>query len=157
SNKQLFNRLVFPIASGFIVALGVAAAFYYTQRPSESIETDMGKSKPLDLQGAWFFGLVYTVILLVATYSNEYLGEKGMLLSSAIAGLSDIDAITISVSKIAGESLSLSIASNAVLIATVSNTIVKLGIGMSAGSLELRKHLFIGYGIVFISIVLAFL
>lgn len=156
-NNQLFNRLVFPIAFVFIVALGVAVAFYYKQRQSESIETDMGKSKPLDLQGALFFGLVYTVILLVVSYANEYLGEKGMLLSSAIAGLSDIDAITISVSKIAGESLSLSIASNAVLIATVSNTIVKLGIGMSAGSLELRKHLFIGYGIVFISIVLAFL
>jgi len=155
-NNQLFNRLVFPIAFVFIVALGVAVAFYYKQRQSESIETDMGKSKPLDLQGALFFGLVYTVILLVVSYANEYLGEKGMLLSSAIAGLSDIDAITISVSKIAGESLSLSIASNAVLIATVSNTIVKLGIGMSAGSLELRKHLFIGYGIVFISIVLAF-
>lgn len=156
-NNQLFTRLVIPVSFVFLVALGVAVAFYYKQRKSESIETEMGKGKPLDIQGALFFGLVYTVILLVVSYANEYLGEKGMLISSAIAGLSDIDAITISVSKIAGESLSLSIASNAILIATVSNTIVKLGIGISAGSLELRKHLFMGYGIVFISIVLAFL
>lgn len=155
-NTQLFNRMVIPIAFVFVVALGVAIAFYYKQRKSESIDTDMGKGKPLDLQGALFFGVVYTVILLVVSYANEYLGEKGMLLSSAIAGLSDIDAITISVSKIAGESLALSIASNAILIATVSNTIVKLGIGISAGSLELRKHLFVGYGIVFVAIVLAF-
>ena len=155
-NTQLFSRLVIPVAFVFLVALGVAFAFYYKQRKSEAIETDMGKSKPLDLQGALFFGAVYTIILLVVSYANEYLGESGMLLSSAIAGLSDIDAITISVSKIAGESLGLSIAGNAILIATVSNTIVKLGIGISAGSLELRKHLFLGYGIVFVSIVLAF-
>src|SRR5690606_34516179 len=121
--------------------------FYFKQRKKEIIVTEIRQDKPLDLQGALFFGLVYMLILLVVSYSNEYLGEKGMLLSSAIAGLSDIDAITISVSKIAGESLALNIASNAILIATISNTFVKLGIGIWAGSSLLRRYLFIGYGV----------
>ena len=154
-NKALFNQLYIIITAVLIVALGVAFLFYFKQRKSKDIETDIKSGKPLDLQGALFFGLLYTAILLIVSYANEYLGKKGMLLSSAIGGLSDIDAITISVSKIAGVTLNLSTASNAILIATVSNTFVKMGIGVWAGSAQLRKYLFIGYGIVFATIILA--
>lgn len=153
-NKELFNQLYGVIIFVLVVALSVTFVFYFKQRKKEVIVTEIRQDKPLDLQGALFFGLVYMLILLVVSYSNEYLGEKGMLLSSAIAGLSDIDAITISVSKIAGESLALKIASNAILIATISNTFVKLGIGIWAGSSQLRKYLFIGYGFVFSAILL---
>jgi uncharacterized membrane protein (DUF4010 family) len=155
-NRELFDQLYLAVIFVLAVALAVTFVFYFKHK-KENIETEIGKSKPLDIQGALFFGLVYTLILLVVSYANEYLGEKGMLLSSAIAGLSDIDAITISVSKIAGQSLSFEIASNAILIATISNTCVKLGIGLWAGSSQLRKYLFIGYGIVFLAILFAFI
>src|SRR5690606_1203366 len=135
-NRELFKQLYIVVILVLLVALAVTVAFYFKQKRRENTVNEMGNSKPLDLQGALFFGLVYMVILLVVSYANEYLGEKGMLLSSAIAGLSDIDAITISVSKITGQSLSLQIASNAILIATISNTFVKLGIGIWAGSTQ---------------------
>jgi uncharacterized membrane protein (DUF4010 family) len=63
--------------------------------------------------------------------------------------LTDIDAITISVSKLAGKPVSLSIAQNAILLATLCNTIVKIGISLWAGSQRLRKYVLIGYGLVF--------
>jgi len=91
----------------------------------------------------------------VVSYANENLGERGILISSAVAGLSDIDAITISVSKLAGIKLDFSIASTAVLIGTISNTLVKMGIGIWAGSNTLRKDLYLGYGVIFISALLA--
>src|SRR5690606_9816310 len=91
-NKALFNQLYIIITAVLIVALGVAFLFYFKQRKSKDIETDIKSGKPLDLQGALFFGLLYTAILLIVSYANEYLGKKGMLLSSAIGGLSDIDA-----------------------------------------------------------------
>lgn len=156
-NKELFNQLYIAIIFVLIVALCITLVFHFKHKKKEDIVTEIRQGKPLDLQGALFFGLVYIFILLVVSYSNEYLGEKGMLFSSAIAGLSDIDAITISVSKIAGQALSLGIASNAILIATISNTFVKLGIGIWAGSSMLRKHLFLGYGVIFSAILLAFI
>src|SRR5690606_40993658 len=96
------------------------------------------------------------LIILLGSYTNEYLGQSGMYISSIIAGLTDIDAITISVSKLAGTSISLSTAQNAIVLATISNTVIKIGISLWAGSSELRKMIAIGYGAIFAAAILAF-
>lgn len=116
----------------------------------------MPLSKPLDLKGAMVFGLIYVVILLAVSYANENLGESGTLVSSAVAGFSDIDAITISISKLTGVTLDLGIGAIAILIAVISNSLVKMGIGIYAGSGELRKNLLFGYGTMFIASIIAF-
>jgi uncharacterized membrane protein (DUF4010 family) len=154
-NKSLFNELFFLIFLVFMAAIGITLFLYFNKGKKEVFGAEIPKGKPLDLVGALVFGLVYTVILLVVSYANENLGERGILISSAIAGLSDIDAITISVSKLAGVRLDLSVASVAVLIGTISNTLVKMGIGVWAGSPTLRKDLYLGYGVIFIAAVLA--
>lgn len=156
-NKALFNEIYFTILLVFLGALGITLFFYFKQRGKEIIDTNIRQGKPLDLQGALVFGVIYMVILLVVSYANEQLGEQGLMISSAIAGLSDIDAITISVSKLAGLTLDFSIAANALLVATIANTIVKMGIGIWAGSKSLRKYLYVGYGVIFISALVALL
>lgn len=156
-NKFFFNELFFIIFLVFMAAIGITLFLYFTKGKKEVFDTEIPKGKPLDLVGALVFGLIYTIILLVVSYANENLGERGILISSAVAGLSDIDAITISVSKLAGVRLDLSIAAIAVLIATISNTLVKMGIGIWAGSQTLRKDLYLGYGVIFIAAVLALL
>ncbi|WP_276502501.1 MgtC/SapB family protein [Terrimonas pollutisoli] len=159
-NRTLFNKTYLSILLVFLAGIGITLLIYYKyhkQKRKEKIEATIPKTKPLDLQGALVFGLIYIVILLVVSYANDQLGEKGMLLSSAIAGLSDIDAITISVSKLAHSNLDLSIAANAVIIAAISNTLVKMGIGIWAGSRKLRKYLYMGYGVIFIAALIALL
>ncbi len=154
-NKALFNELFFTIFLVFLAAIGITLFLFFTKGKTEITSTEIPKGKPLDLIGALVFGLIYMVILLVVSYANENLGERGILISSGVAGLSDIDAITISVSKLAGIKLDFSIASTAVLIGTISNTLVKMGIGIWAGSNTLRKDLYLGYGVIFISALLA--
>lgn len=156
-NKSFFNELFFIIFLVFMAAIGITLSLYFTKGKKEVFDTEIPKGKPLDLVGSLVFGLIYTIILLVVSYANENLGERGILISSAVAGLSDIDAITISVSKLAGVRLDLSIAAIAVLIATISNTLVKMGIGIWAGSQTLRKDLYLGYGVIFITALLALL
>lgn len=156
-NRELFNQLFFTLILVLLAAIGITFFLFFTEGKSEITHTEMPKGKPLDLIGAMIFGIIYSVILLVVSYANENLGEGGILLSSAVAGLSDIDAITISVSKLAGTTLDFNIASIAVLIATISNTLVKMGIGIWAGSKTLRKDLYLGYGVIFISALLALL
>lgn len=155
-NITLFNSLVPSIGLIFLSAIGITLYIFFKGKNKEINGAEMPLSKPLDLKGAMVFGLIYVVILLVVSYANENLGEGGTLVSSAIAGFSDIDAITISISKLTGESLELSIGAIAILIAVISNTLVKMGIGMYAGSSELRKNLLIGYGTMFIAALIAF-
>lgn len=155
-NKSLFNLLIPGIALLFVSAIGVTFYLFLKGKTKSIQNSEMPLTKPLDLKGAVVFGIIYVVILLVVSYANENLGKSGTFISSAIAGFSDIDAITISISKLTGESLKLGIGSIAILLAVISNTLVKMGIGIYAGSPELRKNLLIGYGTIFIAAVIAF-
>ena len=59
--------------------------------------------------------------------------------------------------KLAGDTIDFLTAQNAVLIATLSNTIVKIGISITAGSKTLKKSIAIGYGVIFLAGLVAFL
>ena len=119
-------------------------------------EMDVPLGKPLNLSGALVFGMIYTVIIFMVAYASDTFGNSGIYITSGIGGLSDIDAITISVSKLSKASISVLTAQNAILIATIANTLVKIGIALWAGSKELRKYIYIGYGAIFIAAVIAF-
>lgn len=156
-NRMLFDKLYPAMLIVFGSAVLCVIYFYFKQRNGKEVEDVDRKDKPLDLTGALIFGALYTVILLVVTYANANLGAEGMLASSAIAGFSDIDAITISISKLANTSLDATLASKAIVIATLSNTLVKMGIGIWAGGQLLKKYLYIGYGVILVSAIAAFL
>lgn len=148
-NQALFQNLLLAISLVFLSSVGVTFYLLKMKSPLEIKDAQIPVKKPLDLKSALVFGLIYSLILLVVSYANENLGQSGTLISSAIAGISDIDAITISASKLAGNKLGLSTASLVVMIGSISNTLVKLGIGFYAGSPSLRKMLLLGYGTLF--------
>ena len=153
-NPSLMQSLIPAIALVLFTGLGITF-FYYLRQKSKTIQEEpIRQGKPLDLRGALVFGALYMAILLSVSYANSYLGDRGLLISSAIAGFSDIDAISITVGKLSLNGLALSLAAQAILIATLSNSLVKLGIGLWAGSETLRKVLLWGYGAMIIALVI---
>ncbi|MFD2200727.1 MgtC/SapB family protein [Shivajiella indica] len=151
-NRVLFHEIYIAILIIFLIGMAVTLYFYFKESNQKLTTSNIPLGKPLDLQGAFSFGVIFAIILLVVSYANDQLGDKGIILSSGIAGLTDIDAITITVSKLTGVSLGLPLAANAVIVATISNTLVKMGISVWKGSAALRKDLYIGYGVVLISL-----
>lgn len=149
-NRTLFQTLTPAFGLLFLLLLGATLHFYFRQRQHAPAETSIRTGKPLDLHGALVFGLIYTLVLVIIYWAHTYLGTRGLMMSSAVAGLTDIDAIAISLSKMSGQSVSTAIAAKAVLIATLVNTAVKMGIGWWAGGVPLRRKLFIGYGLVLV-------
>jgi len=155
-NKDLLPGFYAAIGVVFLTAIGVTLYFYFREKKKQIVDASIPLSKPLNLTGALFFGVLYMVIIFVVAYANEFFGERGIYISSGIAGLSDVDAITISVSKLANSTISVLAAQNAILIATICNTVVKIGIALWAGSKELRQYIYIGYGLIFLAAVVAF-
>ncbi|TDQ13606.1 uncharacterized membrane protein (DUF4010 family) [Algoriphagus boseongensis] len=155
-NQNLFNTILPAILLVLVSGLGVTIFILKKKNSQEIKDPEIPLGKPLDLKSALVFGLIYMAILLIVSYANLHLGKTGTLISSAIAGLSDVDAITISASKLAGFKLTLETASQAILIAVMTNTIVKLGIAIYAGSASLRKLLLIGYGTIAVVAIFAF-
>jgi uncharacterized membrane protein (DUF4010 family) len=148
----LFHTPLFRSLAAYLILLLLAAfgVTFYTQSKEKKLAQSTATaalSKPLDLIGALVFGGIYVLILLGVSYANEYFGDQGTLVSSALAGISDIDAVSISIAKLTGISIPLPLAEVAILFACLSNTFVKLGLGCYLGSPQLRKLLLRGYGI----------
>jgi len=98
---------------------------------------------PLGLMTAVKFALLYGAIsfLVKAAAKQGYL-QQGLLPLAFISGLTDLDAISLSVAGSHRDSATaLPLAVRAVLIAAISNTILKTGLAVFLGSPALRRQL----------------
>jgi uncharacterized membrane protein (DUF4010 family) len=140
-NPDLLGELWRPLA--VVAAAGLAYCAYLFLVERASGEEGLSFSNPFELGPALKFGLAYMAILLLSRAAQEYMGRAGVYVSSALAGLADVDAITLSMAELsqAGGSLSIGVAKLAVVLATMSNTVVKGGIVLMSGSAQLRRAL----------------
>lgn len=118
-------------------------SYINTGLSSEDVIVNTGK--PLDLKSALVFAGLYTIILMLVSYTGAQDNQAGMYITGFIAGLTDLDAITISVSRLSGQQFSEIVAVNTILLASLANTLFKMGISYWAGSVELRKLILKGF------------
>ena len=128
-------------------AAGLAYCTYLYFRPHEgSDEEDVHIANPFELGPALTFGLLYGAILLVARAAEFYFGDTGVYISSIVSGLADVDAITLSMAQLSSSgNLELPVAARAIVLAAMSNTVVKGGIVLSSGSAGLRRAILPGF------------
>jgi len=89
------RQLLPVLAAGF--AFGLAATFMQWRRTRGEAELPMPETaNPTELRTAVGFGILYAAILFIASWVSEYAGEGGLYGVAAIAGLTDVDAITLS-------------------------------------------------------------
>lgn len=125
-NTAIILPLTIPMA--LLTLICIVPAIYFMQKDSTEAETEIELGNPLNVVNALGFALIYVVILYAVHYGNVYFGESGLYLSSIIAGLADTTAITISMAKFGLEEAYLTTSALVILSATLSNTVVKLGI-----------------------------
>jgi len=95
---------------------------------------------PFRLVPAITFGVLYVVILVASNWAQVYFGDAGVYLSSVVAGLADVDAITLSMARLHGSGdLGAVTATRAIVIAATANTILKGGIVALTGTRGLRR------------------
>ena len=80
-----------------------------------------------------FIGFV-AAMLVVAHYAQEFAGDIGLMLSGLLAGAIDVDAATVSASRLASTTTSpLSAAATTIALAVLANSLVKSGIAFRLG------------------------
>jgi uncharacterized membrane protein (DUF4010 family) len=95
---------------------------------------------PFSLVSAIQFGLLFAGVLLVMTIAQQRFPSGGTYVVAALAGTSDVDAITLSMATLARSGqASLGTAALSILIAVLSNTVVKCGISAGLGGPRLRR------------------
>ena len=84
------------------------------------------------------FGLFFVAILPVVELGHAWLGEKGSLLASGIAGIASTSAVALSISELLNEELlSPLVAAGSVLIAITSNALSKLVLVLINGTRQM--------------------
>ncbi|TCK18697.1 uncharacterized membrane protein (DUF4010 family) [Thiogranum longum] len=123
-NPALLPHLAAPLGLITLVAAGYSAWLWHGTGNSGDAAA-LRLENPLQLKSALQFGLLLAAIMILAEASRAWLGETGIYLLAAISGLADVDAITLSLANMARADLAADVASRAILLATLVNTLVK--------------------------------
>lgn len=124
--------LLAPLAVGTVaIAYGLRAAQPSGTAPAEP-------RNPLALGAALQMALLFQVVLVAMHAIRDVWGSAGVLVSGAILGLTDMDALTISMARQASAGLELSTAARAIAVGTVSNATLKLIIALAIGRASFR-------------------
>jgi uncharacterized membrane protein (DUF4010 family) len=140
------------------VGLIYALYLYFTQTAID--EEDLSLSNPFELGPAIKFGLIYALVLLISKAAQVYIGDRGLFFTSFIAGLADVDAITLSISDLTriGGGTTLMTGKIAIILAAISNTTSKGVLVFSLGSKSLRKYIWPAFlTMITIGLIFAFL
>jgi uncharacterized membrane protein (DUF4010 family) len=123
-NPQLLPLLWAPVAVMFFCVLGGGYWLWRTGSFKE-VEPDLKLDNPFKLTMALKFGFLLAVIMFLSAAMLEWYGDQGIYILAIISGLMDVDAITLSLSRLALDDLSHDVAVMGIVLAAVANTIIK--------------------------------
>lgn len=99
---------------------------------------------PLQFVTALQMAGIFQVVLFAVHVAHNVWGQTGVLVSGAVLGLADADALVISMVKAAPTEVTLETAALAIAIGALSNTLMKLTLGLALGRSQFRRQLAAG-------------
>lgn len=150
-NPTLLPSVAIPLGVMSVVGIVAAGVLYWLTTSDETIESEELKN-PFRLQPALLFGVVFAVVLLVSEHAHELLGTSGVYAMAFFSGLADVDAMTITLSRLAAEgTISTQVATTGIVIAAIANTLVKAVLAWFLGTQRLGRLVSIVLGVVIVS------
>jgi uncharacterized membrane protein (DUF4010 family) len=94
---------------------------------------------PFDLGTVLWLASLIAAIMLIAKLLAGSVGNAGLFVLAAVSGIADVDALTLSMARLAGLQVSVESAASAILIAAGVNTASKAGIAAFVGGAGLGR------------------
>ncbi len=134
-----------PIAV-MLVATAAASAALWKRRPSGA-PSMAPQENPAQVKTALLFTVIYGVVLVAVAFARSRLGSSGLYLVSILSGLTDMDAITLSVSQMVQDGrLPAASGWRMIVAASLANLAFKAGVVSFLGSRDLFKRIASGFG-----------
>jgi uncharacterized membrane protein (DUF4010 family) len=146
--QPLTGSVMLPVGAMFLTGWIVFAILWRREQSTElSNQGAVELTNPLNLSTAIKFGLLFAVILMVTKAADSFFGTVGLYVASVITGLTDVDSITLSVSELAAtDQIGHRVATVAIILAVLTNTISKAALALALGSRELRRTVICAFG-----------
>lgn len=115
-----------------VVAALVAAVGAY--RPATAAAPEASQQNPLQLAGALQMAILFQAVLMAVHMARELWGSSGIFTSAAVLGLTDVDALTVSMARGLAQTVSPVVAATAIAVGVLTNTAMKLALALTFGS-----------------------
>ena len=135
-----------PILALSAAMAAAAAALWLMTRGHEPVSVE--GHQPADLKTAFTFAALYVVVLFAVSYAKQRAGTRGLYLVSALSGLTDIDAITLSVARLVGsDQIEPAQGWRLIVVALLSNLVFKGAMAALLGDGRLRRWILLLFGL----------
>jgi uncharacterized membrane protein (DUF4010 family) len=132
-NPRLLVLIAPPLTAAALVAAGLAVASVYWRKEDHRDSQAIEFRNPFGFWSVVGFALLLGAIIVIGRVLGERLGTMGAVVGAAALGLADVDAVTVSMARLAPQPLSAESASYAIMAAVASNTLSKLAIAAAIG------------------------
>jgi uncharacterized membrane protein (DUF4010 family) len=125
-----------PLIAG---AAMVAYAFLRQWEPTKRDAPEHHASSPLRLWSAIRMAVAFQVSLMVLSAVRQQLGTAGVLASAAVLGLTDMDALTLSMNRLGSSPDLVPLAARAIVIGVIANSVLKLVLTQVLGTSPFKR------------------
>ncbi len=141
-------QIMLPIIVELIIMIVLCVGLFYLFNNDEKDDEMPEPKNPAQFKSALVFGLLYGLILLAVAFTKEEFGNEALYIVAIISGLTDVDAITLSLSQtMKGGGLNTETGWRLILLASLSNLLFKGIMAAVLGTKELTKWIAISFGI----------
>lgn len=142
----LAELLLKPLAATAVI--GYVSAWWLVRRVSSPGESPLPNlTNPFEFAVALRFGALLALILWLTKVLKEWLGSTGIYLSAAVSGITDVDAVTLTLARLAADPAELQTAALGILLAAAINTVVKGTLAVVIGGGTLGRYVLGVFGL----------
>ena len=135
-NRQLAITLAVPLLG--MASVGFLGAWILGRRAGGGSDLELPLQNPYSVRPALKFGLFFVAVLLVVELASSWLGDRGSLLASGIAGTVNTSAVALSISELLNEgSLSFIVAGGSIIVAITTNALSKWVLALVNGTRQM--------------------
>lgn len=147
-NHDVAFALLPYLAPGFLAGIAMVGILLLRSRAgTEDGQETFVERNPLGLVTSIKMTLAFQATLMLIEFVRSQYGSSGVLVSAALLGLSDTDALTLSMNRLGSTTSAVSLAAEAIAIGVSSNALVKLVIAMALGGPAYRMRAAAGLGV----------
>lgn len=145
-NAALLSTLAVPL--GLMTCAAASGAWWLNRRQSgEHGEPGLDLGNPMELLPALKFGALLALVMLLARGMHAWLGHSGIYAAAAVSGLTDVDAITLSLAQMAQGTVDEYVAARGIVLAALVNTAFKGGLAVVIGGRAVAQRVLPVFGL----------
>jgi len=133
---EFLRQVGLPVGALMGLTLLIGAGAWFSVRGGEQGMPE--QRNPAELKSALLFGALYAIIILAVAAAKQRFEDRGLYAVAIISGLTDMDAITLSISRLVGEErLDPAQGWRVIVLAILSNMVFKSALAGALGGWRL--------------------